>query len=292
MDIRLDYIAPPSEFFKIPVTAKIRETIRALLTFGYPPAEITQVVSQAFPGINFTPEEINHYRYFYWNIDDLLDTSEGQAALYNKLTQIRADILTGKNFLRHIEQLKNAGKKTEIEILKMFQKNQEIEQNQDISPEEKQSLFWVATPYLDPADQYLFRRWSEIGHSNSNVPPMSSFDLIIDILSGQIDPIDLALRLGIIPGKYTDVTTVLQNLVPIIALNISKLIKSGDIESTNSYMSKVAIPFSILLRNLAIPAITSNMSGLNDQINLIYHNSEDFKNITITKGGNSNVAKS
>jgi len=292
MDIRLDFIAPPDEYFKIPVTAKIRETIRALLTFGYPPAEITQVVSQAFPGINFTPEEINHYRYFYWNIDGLMDTSEAQAALYNKLTQIRADILTGKNFLQHIEQLKNAGKKTEIEIIKIFQKNQEIEQNQDLSPEDKQFLYWVPTPYLESDDREQFRRWSEVGSSNPNIPPMVSFNLIIDILSGQIDPIDLALRLGIIPGKYTDVTTVLQNLVPIIALNISKFVKSGDIDSANKYITKVALPISQFLRNLAIPAIASNMSGLNDQINLIYQNSEDFKNINITKGGNSNVAKS
>jgi len=143
---------------------------------------------------------------------------------------------------------------------------------------QNQNIFWVPTPYLESDDREQFRRWSEVGSSNPNVQPMASFDLIIDILSGQIDPLDLSIRIGIVPGKYSDVTTVLQELVPIIALNLSRFVKSGDIDLANKYAIKVALPISQFLRNLGISLINQRNSVI-DSVHPIYQTFKDFPDI-------------
>jgi len=129
-EIRLDYSNPPEEFFKVPVTAKVRESIRALLAMGYRPADIVMVISQAFPGLSFSIDAIQKFKYFYWNIGDLMDTAEGQASFLNRLMKIKSDILSGQNYLHHIENLTALGKTTEIEILKTLMQNRKIEQDE------------------------------------------------------------------------------------------------------------------------------------------------------------------
>lgn len=290
-EIRLDYTDLPEEFFKIPVTAKVRTAIRALLTLEYSPTDIVPVISQAFPGLHFTTEAIQKFRDFYWNVGDLMDTAEGQAASRNKITQVKADILSGRNFIDHTKRLAASGKTTEVEILKAIVR-QKHAANQDSIPGQNPDIYWVATPFLETDDRDHFSPWPKVGSSNSAILPMTSFNLITEILSGHIDPLDLALQIGIFPSKYSDVTQVLQNLVPIIAIKLSKLINSHDMESTATYLNKIALPFSNFLRNLGIPAVPTSMSSLSDQINQVYRNADDFTDIFEMKGGIRNAARS
>lgn len=91
-EIRLDYTNLPEDFFKVPVPAKLRETVRAFLTMGYSPAAIVPVIGEAFPGLDIMEKDVQKYRIFYWNIGDLMDSAEGQIAFLNAFTRIKSEI--------------------------------------------------------------------------------------------------------------------------------------------------------------------------------------------------------
>ncbi|MBU0545731.1 hypothetical protein KKA13_00545 [Patescibacteria group bacterium] len=278
MEIRLDFLALPEEFFIIPATSKVRETIRELLIYGYKPSEIATVISKAFPGLNFTTEAIMKFRYFFWDIGDLMDTAEGQAALQNKLKKIRSDILGGKNFLQHIEQLKAVGKTADFNIIKTLQKKFENDWNNDLTTEDKHSQYWVATPFFESDDKQQFRPWLEFGQTE----PMASFVKILNILDGHLDLFTYALSIGIVPPQFLDLESLLQKYFTIITARMYPLLKTGSSESLATYIKDIFVPFTHSLRALAISPINQRNSVI-DSVHPIYQTFEDFPDIVEEK---------
>jgi len=269
-EIRLDYTNLPEEFFKVPVPAKVREVIRSMLTMRYPPADIVFALKEAFPGLSFTIEDVLRFRYFFWDIGDLMDSADGQAAFRNKLVQIRSDIITGKNLERHLQVISQRKKTLELKILlaSIDIKNGD---NKKIS---NQKLRWVETPYLRSDNRQEYSPWFEIGSTDPDVSPLASFDIISNILAGVVNPTDLALHIGIVPPKFRNIEKYLRTFLPIISIKLGHMILSNDDKRAAFYLANVALKYAEYLQKLGIPAVDSTGSDFMDQINLKYNKSK------------------
>lgn len=171
--IDLKYHFVPIKISDVLRTSQQRKVIEGYTSLGASSEEIADVLNRNRELLEVTPEEVEIYQYFFWNLD-----STGIMAIYP--IQILSDyILQMRTKVRYnyrdiIDQHEKAGTLTDELKEKL----------------EMQFTVYINTPYYLSDSPDVYKIWTNVV-SGAKITPLGSFSAVIAVSNGDISPAKL-----------------------------------------------------------------------------------------------------